>query len=62
MKHKDIVINKRLLKQLGIDDYREFVIQFGDWAYTTDFTYRDNIYEQSFQRLLRAFVEDLTND
>ena len=55
MKNK---INRTLLKKLGFEDYREFVIAFGHWAYTTDFTYRSNLYEVSFDRLLAEYIKE----
>lgn len=57
MKNKKIEINKRLLKKLGFDDYREFVDSFGGWCYCKDWTYQERIYTKSFDRLLKEFIK-----
>jgi hypothetical protein len=51
------VVNKALLKKLGFEDYREFIVEFGNWAYSEDFTYREKIYTSSFERLLQNYIE-----
>lgn len=57
-----ITINKPLLTKLGYDDYREFIIAFGNWAYTTDFTYNESAYTTSFERLLKEFIESFEGE
>ena len=43
-------MNKRLLRDLGFGDYREFIIAFGNWAYSTDFTYRSYLTKNHSKR------------
>lgn len=53
-----MIVNKILLKRLGLEDYREFAEALGHWAYTTDFTYNERAYTTSFDRLVQAFVKE----
>jgi len=57
-----MAIDKRFLKAHDFEDYREFIIAFGHWAYTTDFTYRSNLFDPdegaNFTRFLREFIKD----
>jgi len=50
------IVNKTLLKKLGYEDYREFIVEFGNWAYGENFTYREKVYTTSFERLLQHFI------
>jgi hypothetical protein len=56
---KKIVINKKLLKSIDCEDYREFIIVFRNWVYSSDFTYQDYKYTKSFNTLLRAWLKEL---
>lgn len=55
-------IDRRLLRQLGMDDWREFAIEFGAWAHTKDFTYQSDLYDPhsgaTFLKLLKQFVKE----
>ena len=59
LRTKEIKIDKKLLKAVGNDDYREFVNDLGYWAYSTDFTYCSYKYEKSFQILLKSYLRDI---
>jgi hypothetical protein len=59
LRTKEIKIDKKLLKAIGNDDYRDFINDFGNWAYSSDFTYSSYKYEKSFQVLLRAYLRDI---
>lgn len=54
--------DRRLLRKLGMDDWREFAIALGEWANTKDFTYQSDLYDPhsgaTFMRMLKAFIKD----
>lgn len=52
-----ILINNKFIKKiLGYDDMRDFYKDIGDWGYTSDFTYRNEEYDN--QRFLRRFLKE----
>lgn len=59
---EEIVINKKLLKVLDFEDYRDFITTFGKWAYNTDFTYKEYQYTKSFDKLLRTWLKYILED
>lgn len=55
---KPILINNKLMRLLECnEDIREFAETLGDWAYTTDFTYKDYQLE-NWQTFLRRFLKE----
>jgi hypothetical protein len=56
-KKEKIVINNKFIKRiLGFDDMRDFYKDVGDWGYCTDFTYRNEEYDN--QRFLRRYLKE----
>lgn len=56
---KHTIIDKDFLTAHHFEDFRDFAITFGNWAYCTDFTYQEKTYTTSFETLLKAFLKDL---
>lgn len=54
---KPILINNKFIKRiLGFEDMRDFYKAVGDWGHCTDFTYRNEEYDN--QRFIRRFLRE----